>query len=545
MRIGARSLIAMALIATWTSVLVFVTRGIVAQYFPLADEWALLAHSHPLFVDPAGWLSEGFSNYFGQFSELAQPTTNYLRPVFNSVYWLTGTALSPESGGYLYFNCLVIAASAGLVWLDASTPTGARTRTIALVTAAAVPLMPAFLPTLYLLFFPCTAFDPLAACLALLALLAYERGRILLTAVLLLAAIFTKEAALPVAVALPLIHLIQHRRQLRTTPSLRWSAIMLCAPVLIWLLLRFAVFDGVVGGTQAPPLSLIGSVKLALQLALRLPFWMNALPFRQPDPASILLLLANAMMMIAVFGILLTRLRRREWPQPVEVCWLACYGFLLLVGFAARLGAVMEVFLIVCLLRWHAEGLRPRLVVLAFAGLTLGVAVTGYQAWQRFPQTEATFRNQYEIGRQYVAALRKFQPGERVLVLNDPVTRYARLHWLLKTERLSAAATKIADTECDAVSDRLNQHCVVTLTPQAHARQFVFAQSCGLDVCGAHWPTETPLVFRPADDVQVELVPPQADEGDARAFRLALGQGDVSLLYYDPAIGDFSVLHVP
>src|SRR5262245_56570314 len=100
---------ALGLTVAWMGVLILVTHRLVQHYFPLADEWALIANSHPDFADPSRWLSEGFRDYFQPPAGLPHERgANFVRPIFNLAYWLGGHLLAPASGGYLYVGYLAI-----------------------------------------------------------------------------------------------------------------------------------------------------------------------------------------------------------------------------------------------------------------------------------------------------------------------------------------------------------------------------------------------------------------------------------------------------
>jgi len=138
---------AIGLAAAWSLLLTALTRRLLRNYFPIADEWALLANSDPSLTSPLTWLTSGFSNYFEFDPALSVPYANFIRPVDNLTYWLLGLWLSPTSPWRLRFHFGVIGAVAALTYLCATLGARARRTLIALVLAAAVPLMPAFLPS--------------------------------------------------------------------------------------------------------------------------------------------------------------------------------------------------------------------------------------------------------------------------------------------------------------------------------------------------------------------------------------------------------------
>jgi len=75
-----RAAVAAALAIGWTLGLGIYAQRLVQSYFPIADEWALLANSDPRLTDPLNWITSGFSQYFEVDPALSQPYANFLRP---------------------------------------------------------------------------------------------------------------------------------------------------------------------------------------------------------------------------------------------------------------------------------------------------------------------------------------------------------------------------------------------------------------------------------------------------------------------------------
>jgi hypothetical protein len=543
-----RLLLAAALTVAWTAALAALLHDEVVNYFPVGDQWALLAASHPTFADPAAWFTRGFADYFTFYSGLSVPHADFVRPLFNFTYWLLGLFMAPLSGASLYFNFFVVGACAGLTWL-ALHPPGAQAPRFVAGLAAATPMMPALIPSLALLVVPCLAFDPLAACFALLAFLAFERGRMALTALSLLAAVLTKETALPVAVALPVMFAWLQREDWRT-PQFWLSMALLAGPVVVWLGLRLLAFDAVAGSVYVlQSRTGLGLRRLVLTLP-RWPFWLDTLPHRSGGSAAILsgaLLLANVTFLAAAAMVAWRRWRRREAPRVAEVSLLACYGFMLLVGIAPRFGVVLAVFLVVGVVRWLAEGLWAGRV--ALAGLVLGLAATAARTGTALPPFLETMNEYSTIGRNYPEALRALPAGSRVIALNDPVTWDSKPHWLAQVAGLDIELLKAADFACPGTSGRLESPCRVELR-QAGPRRFEFTQSCGLDLCGARAPVTQPAATTLAPGIDVVLTPlpdPAAPGRDPRWRRvtLELDAGDTNLVYFDPVSRAFQVVHVP
>src|SRR5581483_9629359 len=291
---------AVALAAAWAALLSLLLHGFVAGYFPLSDEWALLANSDPRFADPIAWLTRGFAGYFTEPPGLAGPYANFVRPVVNFCYWLQGLWLAPESGARLYFNYLVIGACSGACLLAMrATP---LSRGLTLLFAAAVPLLPGFLPSSQLLFFPVMAFDPLVACLCILAAILYQREQFSAAALVLLVAALTKEASIPIAAALTALYVIEHRRALIAKDLRAWLRFaMLAAPVVLWLACRYALFGSLTQGTYTHINGANDALRFLPRTIVRVPFWFD----RKTDltiEARPLMMLANAAVMIAALA---------------------------------------------------------------------------------------------------------------------------------------------------------------------------------------------------------------------------------------------------
>jgi len=517
---------------------------IVHDYIPLGDQWALVANSHPDLAQPLLWFTRGFADYFESYPGLSPPYANFVRPGFNLGYWLIGHAAAPVSGAYLYLNYAAIGACAGLCYLVIRQ--GGGSMPTALPLAAAVPLMPAMVPVLSTLLSPPQAYDPLVAALSLLVLLSWPLRRVWLSAALLLLAVMTKETTLPLAVAAPVLYLFEHRQDLRARRVL--EALLLVLPLLLWLALRLADFGGVSNGTYVLSANPGGPLHNLVKLGLRWPFWIEVLPLRKDSEGlaalpSWLLLGANLGLMLAAIGIVGLRWwRRRETPHLAEACLLLSYGFMCLVGVASRYGAVLDVCIVACLGLWLAQAATPRLNVVAALALGAGVVVTDVQAWQAWPERYALVQNYSHIGQDYVATLKTFPAGARVIVLNDPVSWHSQGRWLRRAAGIEAEVVKLADYACPGSALRLEQPCTVALHAAAGPGQFEFSQSCGIDVCGAFVTQEQPAHFEPAAGVAVDLLPlPSSEPGHSadppqwRGLRLTLADKAAHLLYFDPA----------
>ena len=528
----------------WTLICALLTPQMISQHFPLGDEWSLLAAADTAMNSPSAWFSSGFSDYFIYRPELMLPYTDFIRPVFNGFYWVLGQLLQPDDGGRLLLNGAALGLMSALAWW-AITQQAGPSRT-ALVLAAALPLLPSLLPALVTLF-PFLAYDPLTACFCLGAYIAYRQQRHTLAIVVLLFALLLKETALPLALALPVHHLLEHRADAQRARMLLRTAV-LTLPLFAWILFRWLSFGDLTGGTYTVgrgPDEVLRGIFSNLQ---RWPLWvLRAPPGAGPlQLASVWLMSAANLALVAAGGwILLRRLLARRNLDAAEWTLIFSYGFMLLVGVYARYGAVLDAFLIVSLALWLREesAPAPRLAAAALAaGLLLYITPTA-QMLRHLPP----LLNDYQsVGRDYVGALRQLPPGRRVLVLNDPVSWHARLPTLAAVERLPLQIEKIADFTCPGAFGRIRQSCSVTLTPTGPL-SFEFAQSCGLGVCGARRIPAGPLQMR-IGDAQVQLPAarnPASGNPVWDSYAFSLDRGDLDLLYFDPSTRDFRVWNVP
>lgn len=539
-RLNGRDLaMAAGLALAWWLGLSWAMHGYVGGgYFPIADQWALIANSHPAFAHPLQWLTRGFSDYFVYDPAVSKPYANFIRPGFNGSFWLLGLFLSPQSGGYLYFVYAVLGACAGVVYLllrqQSAAPAG-----VALLLAALVPLTPPLVPEIGTLLVAYAAFDPLGAVLGVLAIMAWMRGRWWLCALLLLLALFTKETSLPVLGALLLLSLWRWWSG-RGQGATLLPALLVAAPLLLWVGLRLAAFGNTAGGVYVLGGSLLH--RLAHQ-ALQWPFWLETLPFHLDAPPAQklqawLLLAANLGFALATLGIVGRRvLVGRQAPHPLELALLLSWGFMILVGVSDRLGATLCLCLLGALGIWLGEQQAPRLTALAAACLAVGLGATLWRMPAHWRQIEPLVVDYSKIGRDYLAQLKTYAPGDTVVVLNDPVSWHSQARWLRQAGGVPAQLVKAADFACPASAPRLLAPCTVSLEAGAAPGEYDFEQSCGIDWCGAFVPHDRPARISPAAGVEVELLPGPSPSGapDWTRLRLKLARNGFKLLYFDPA----------
>lgn len=474
------------------------------------------------------------------------PYANFVRPIFNGVYWLLGLFLTPDDGARLLLNCLAIGVLTALTYL-AMVAKSADKR-IALILAAAVPLMSAVLPALAIMQ-PFLAFDPLVACICLGAYLTYLHQRHGLTAILLLLAVMMKETALPVALAVPLHYAWEqgYRNRPVLRPTVMFGTAILAMPLCTWLLLRWLSFGDVTGGTYALDGHLPTLIRKAVMNVIRWPFW-GPLPAGQllPDSAAgFQSLCINLALISCGLVLMFNRLRLQGSLDLAELCMVFSYGLMLLTGVYARLGVVLDVFVLISVMRWLQDRSLPFIfsrgaLMAVSAGLLLNISPT----IKILSAVPPLFMEYQSVGRDYVQQLRKIEPGRRVLVLNDPITWHSHVGSLVQVMQVKADVSKLADFACPGSLERIRSDCTVTLTVNDE-RHFEFAQSCGLSVCGARAANE-PVRVKMAPDVQIELLPMQhTGKPEWGAYRATLDRGNLDLLYFDPSSRSFRVWRVP
>ncbi len=546
--------IAALLTTGWTAILVVYFQGFIVTYYPMADEWSLLANSHPAFATPREWFTRGFSDYFvPPLGSNAQ----YIRPAFNFSYWLLGQVLSPYSGAYLYLNYLLVGLCSGLLYLclvDSSKP---GLQTIPLVFSGLLPWMSAWLPTTGMLLTPCLAFDPLAASLCLAAFLAYRKRNLWTASLLLLAAVFTKETALPIAFVLPAHYLLTNRRGFWAARHHTIQLFALCLPLLIWLIVRAIMFGSSTDNVDVLSTGAAELIKRSIRLATIWPFGGSGQlavvwPITEHvDWPRALALLANVTVMGVAVCAATYRLIRKQMPSVGELCAMGCYAFILLVGVAPRYGAVAQAFFLICFAGWMVmpdlKKFRPILV----AGIGVGMLAANLQTIPQLDRNLDLLTRYHHIARNYAETLKKYSDGQTVLVLNDPVTMNSKLGSLTHIIGATADIDKLADFACPATAYRLDNDCNVTLTELPQKRHYLLTQSCGIDHCGLkerhHGHSNSTITHLSKE--QSPSVPAAVDwdtyQIGADRLQFRLKQGDVYLLYFQPESLTFKAHYVP
>lgn len=541
--------------ALTTGSLVRGTSKIWRNYFPLADEWAILAHSHPDVAEPRSWVADGFRGYFTPPDGLPDPQGDqFVRPLFNAAYWLVGKFARPTSGRYLHVGHVGVGAAAGLTTLAIARSGGSLTS--AAGYGATVPFMPALLPSGTLLVYPCMSFDPIAACFSQAATMAYDSGRIPIAAGFMVAGVLTKETALPTAGALTGLYALERRSDLLRSARARRSLATLAVPAGLWYAARRIAYRdaSLQEGAYVLRKDPRGRAARQARIAAKFPFWANLSALRtgsSPEKAAAAAeLVSNALVMGGAFVELVSRLRAGRRVTAEEASFLLSYAFLNAVGTSPRYGVTLDMSLLTSLARWRRERGAPSPAARAVtAGLVAGTVTSSMRAARDFPRLERNFLAYAEVGRKYVAALRQFDAGNRVLVLNDPVTFWTPVRWLTKTLGIKATVIKLADHpwSYDNLAGMTTPTTVDLQPPTAPGEPWRFTQSQGVDILAAYHALspDQPAHIDYGDGIAVDLEPfdvgaqPVSDHPRWAAMRVIPGDRPAHLLYYDPADGEF------
>jgi hypothetical protein len=413
-----------------------------------------------------------------------------------------------------------------------------------------------------LLIHPCMAFDPLAAVFSQGANMAYEGGRTRTATALLAAGLLTKETALPTAGALPALYALEHRGELLRSARARRSLVALATPAAAWVGIRRVTF----GPSSIEDSAYVfrpdprGKLMRQLRIAAKFPFWVNygslgdrGLTVNKAAAGS--LLVANAAVVGGTVVEVASRLLAGRRPSPDEASLAASYAFLLAMGTSPRYGVTLDMSLLHALAQWRRErGRSSRAARAVSAGLAIGLVTNAVMTAKEYPRLERNFAAYADVGRKYLAALRKFGPGERVLVLNDPVTFWAPVKFLTRTMGIKAEVIKLADHPYSRDNlDGMTLRSEVRLEPPAAPGEpWRFSQSRGIDILSSHplLPADEPVHVDYGDGITIDLEPAAADAPPVddhprwAAMRIQPGDRPAHLLYYDPATGEFQAVAV-
>lgn len=530
---------ALSLAVFWTAACAALAWAVAQHYFPLGDDWALIADAAQ--GPSLSWWTQGFSGYFTVHPGFVAVWSNFIRPLMNAVYWVSGVLLPLDSGWRLLPGWLAIGVLSGLIYL-AMIRAGAD-RWVALALAALSPLLPSLLSARSgVIYFPFFAFDPLVACLCLLAWLQYQAGRWVPTALCLLLALLTKETAVPVAVALPL-HAVLRADQPRRGKVLA----LLLAPLLCWVALRWQAFGSLTGGTYAMSGGWLQLLERALlERSQKLPFvpqYFSTAALRHG------MLALNLVLMLSAVGFLIRRLWQRRNPEAAEWVLVLSYLFLLINDGGPRLGVVLGAFLLLSVASWCARAEFPRVSYAVAALLMLGLVLQMQPAWKVRQTFTAQLVAYQGIAPGLVAVLRAVPADQPVLVLNDPVSWYVRAEHLRHAAGIAASVTKATDFSCNGAPNNLqkiNQPCDVRFE-QTGPQQVRFEQSCGLEVCGAiagAWAPQ-PVLNLPDGTRATLFLSTEGAKPQWGSMQLELPPGPRTLVYFEPGTRTYVSRNLP
>jgi hypothetical protein len=222
-------------------------RDMLCDFYPYNDDFPLIVNSTPYAGEyhPSEWFTLGFSEYFVTDPEISVPGSAFVRPMANLTYLVNFKLFGDAWGKYLYSGYLFQAIGCGLAyWL-------ARGLLKSPVRPSAVCACIVYLaPSAYTVrFFPAYAFDIIAAVFVGFALLLVLKERWIAAAILLVAALFTKETAVfaPPAAAVTYFLLRREKgRRIAATDYLK-AGVLACVPVGLWLAIRLLFFDSLFG----------------------------------------------------------------------------------------------------------------------------------------------------------------------------------------------------------------------------------------------------------------------------------------------------------
>jgi hypothetical protein len=521
---------ALAIGMAWSVALALACRSLVDSYFPLADEWWWVGMS-PQWE----WVTSGLAGIAPGYPGLGGAGPEYIRPLFNLGYWLLGGLFGDDYGAYLYLNYVAIGACAGAAYLAAVRPADEpRTRALKGAFVLLLPLMPFVWATRDMsetLVSAMMAYDPLIAALCLLAYCTYVREKYLVAAALLFVALFTKETALPAAVALPLTLAWTHRREWRRH---LWPLLALATPVAAWLAVRLVAFGHVHDSTGSMGLGPLNIVKLPLQTTI-----LRNIP---TDPLGLdtAFLLGN-LIILATLAVAIARRSLRDGPDAADVTLIFAFLFMaVLAPTSARLAALLDCFLFVAVLRTTRRDLAPPWRNSLIATLLAFTLLNGAHAAAGFDATLAQARRAYDFGHRYAAAIAQ-HPTETVVILSDPVSCPASPATVASTLGLSRQQLlKASDFPMPPCLKIRPAPCDVAVQVPAPGR-VVLTQSCGfLLVTSAYDPGRTPFTVKLADGIRATF--PEQAEASAVNGMPSLGQklelqierDGVRVLYFDP-----------
>lgn len=541
--------IALSLFALWISLLSTWFSSIAEHYFPYAEEWSLFAHSLPGLADPVEWVLRGFGDYLPAYEHLSIAGTNFIRPVYNAGTWLRGYLFGDSYPLFLYFNFAIIAACSAACFYVSSRLSNAEKIELqwpTLAVALAIPLLPSMASVSNIFqaaFVPMMAYDPMIAAIAILACYCYHRSQYLVATILVTLALFTKEQALPLAIAIPLIHAWNNRRNWRSI----WPTVtLLSTPLFAWALLRLNAYGHIYSGTYVMNRENSNIVKRFAVNLLQLPWYAPSpkLLLQQPFSVYGALIIANIACLMAS-GIFILQRWREQALNAFELTVIGSYGFLAIVGLNSRFGALFHTCLAVVLLQPSPSNkLAIYAKRTALTSLLVTCAIWGGLSWQAYPQHSNFWLTQYQISKNYVRKLEELPDGSQVVVLNDPSTAYTSPMTIAQSTRLHfTELSKASDypwkwptplngvkpTECIVQAERVNPN------------EVRLYQSCGFQLLGvpSNPDNKESSEFKIGNGHIVKFSEPDPDSKKHLSLAFYSENSDVLILYFDPATNAF------
>ena len=395
-------------------------RDWLAMLYPSGDEFSLMAESEN---SPWQWFAEGYSRYFVAYPEYFEPYSNFIRPVANALYRMFSCTDCYRLQLELV-NYAVHAGMAGGLYLIGIRLGNSKTYSLGLALAAF--LAPAFWGS-KMTIYPSFTLDGLAAALCLSAVYLLFTRYAWLGFVLLAAAAFTKEAALPIATAVAAYSIIFRRWA--------WTSMALSV-LLFWAGVRFLAFGGMGGIYSFYGDDGVQSL-IARWVALRL------LPISYPTvPGNWLFLACNIAVWILLFILLSNRqFARNVWvsgrrfveegkldrPAHLQVLCAICVVFsaayFALIGGTARFSYVFYIsFLAMLACAFPYARLRGLTLVLLICSSFAAALVS----FDRLRSEKDYYATRYEAARDLVSELRASdKSGEPIFVVNDFVSGFS------------------------------------------------------------------------------------------------------------------------
>jgi hypothetical protein len=441
--------------------------SLIQHYYPVNDEMVMLTTSAaPFHPDPVDWIRTGFSRYFMAYPGWYTPFSSYLRPVWNAAYYVNSLLFGAHWGYYLLSNYFLHALMAALVvWIGLLELS--LTRTKALLAGLMILVCPAFIPKAF--FYPCFASDILTSVWVIAGFIALRARRYVWCWIALLLAVFTKEPALGVPVAVACYILLTPglgRFQYRS----RLAAVMLI-PTALWVIVRMLVFGPVAHAYAVG--SLTGITGTLKTVAKGLLHWPTGVVLR----GSRLTLAAgagfNAVFWLVAAVCLWRYLASRKsvtglradlaaWNDVLQLGLFAGATGVLLVFLSAppRFGACFYPwFVLLIFYCWQWWPFQP----FPLAGALCLVCITTGGIWQKrnvFTADKARMERRSEMSRKFVDVVAG-SGADVIFVVDDIVGGFDNMDAVRKFSGTRARLIKLDDLNC------INEESAVLLDDDA------------------------------------------------------------------------------